>query len=1089
MRFDNIRKVSAHFPHCVDEGPGTATTEESPSTSVGAIGAARPSLNEVETATFDCHFCDRSFGTESGASLHEKSVHPAAYNERKEEEIASRVSVKPRWSEADRFLLKQRLGQTTEADRKDRANLWQVLALSFPGRTPESIKRQILTIADLRDTLSALDASPEQSPPAVQGGTQVEDTQLQNSNTDHDFTILQAIRSAAFECSQSEEGPVKVLGDLLDRVSGGANPSLEAVLKQLEELAGPPRTRSAQRKPPTAPAAPRGRGPSNTHTSEYKKVQQLWSKNKKACYEYVMTGARYSVDFSPETASNYWGALFGRESPPDEAPTVALCNPPSSQLWRAVTTDEVAAAVRSLGNSAPGLDEIDPIRLRRVPTAALVGALNYFLFVRKLPPSLKKCRTILIPKTDGGRSDPSQCRPITIGSVVVRVLHSVLATRLKFNLRFSSEQRGFIPGDGVCQNIQLLDHLIYSCRRRSREMFAAVVDVRKAFDSVSHNSIVRACRNFGLPAPMIQYIQDFYSGLCTFLDVGGCLSGPLAVRRGVCQGDPLSPLLFNMVVDEILRKLPTEVGVSIEDAKVSHLAFADDLILVSHSEAGLQHLIGMVESDYADRGLELNPQKTVTFGYRASAKFKQFAVARAVRVKVAGETPASVSVGEAFTYLGVRFQTNGRLRPNLDEFDSRLEKLKAAKLKPNQKVYLLRQFLLPEFGHELVLSRLSSGLLEAWDRSLRRFVRGVAHLPDQTPNSFLHCPIRLGGLGVPLLRNWVVRCLNNRLEKLKESENPTVQAFVKTEHYHKQLTQLRARLATAKISKRGRVMKAFTKNESEQATVKELMKQRDGFGFAEFGRTPVANAWIAGDTPYCSGGKWVNMIKLRINALPCGANAHRDGTSAPCRYGCVNQYGARGFGDGRETLNHILAGCRSLATRTGRLARHSALRDRLAGMLREQGFDVRTEVRLQSDDPSCQEVAQPDLIVRKDSRIFILDCAIGTESSVAWSLSKLATTKSSLYGQAWHARAARQIFGAGEKAHVSARGIVFGGRGAVESTSVATMLELGLSKRQVLLLAVIVLERSLKTYKLFMQGDRPRRAVRDIGPQPASGIT
>lgn len=65
------------------------------------------------------------------------------------------------------------------------------------------------------------------------------------------------------------------------------------------------------------------------------------------------------------------------------------------------------------------------------------------------------------------------------------------------------------------------------------------------------------------------------------LKVEKSFSEPISVRRDVKQGDPLSPLLFNYVMDWVLSELDPQLGVSLEDKwNLNHLAFADD---VSHS--------------------------------------------------------------------------------------------------------------------------------------------------------------------------------------------------------------------------------------------------------------------------------------------------------------------------------------------------------------------------------------------------------------------------------------------------------------------------------------------------------------------------
>lgn len=65
--------------------------------------------------------------------------------------------------------------------------------------------------------------------------------------------------------------------------------------------------------------------------------------------------------------------------------------------------------------------------------------------------------------------------------------------------------------------------------------------------------------------------------------------------RGVRQGDPLSPILFNLVFDRILNAISVEKGFRLQNSKLSHLVYADDLVVLSTSTKGLQEMIDGLE--------------------------------------------------------------------------------------------------------------------------------------------------------------------------------------------------------------------------------------------------------------------------------------------------------------------------------------------------------------------------------------------------------------------------------------------------------------------------------------------------------------
>lgn len=225
-----------------------------------------------------------------------------------------------------------------------------------------------------------------------------------------------------------------------------------------------------------------------------------------------------------------------------------------------------------------------------MPISILVRVLNIILWCGGLPRHLRMSRTIFIPKKDIS-TDPGDFRPITIPSVIVRQLHTILAKRLASALPLDSRQRAFIAADGCADNTTLVDLLLRDHQRRHACCYIASLDVSKAFDSVSHNAIFGSLESYGLPKQFIHYLKSVYETSGTRLIGEGWISETIYPSRGVKQGDPLSPVLFNIIIDRLLRSLPEDIGCSIGSARSNALAFADDLILCASTPTGLQLLI------------------------------------------------------------------------------------------------------------------------------------------------------------------------------------------------------------------------------------------------------------------------------------------------------------------------------------------------------------------------------------------------------------------------------------------------------------------------------------------------------------------
>lgn len=153
-------------------------------------------------------------------------------------------------------------------------------------------------------------------------------------------------------------------------------------------------------------------------------------------------------------------------------------------------------------------------------------------------------------------------------------------------IRHHAFQAGFVEGRGTSENVWLLNTVLGSAATRGSSTYAALLDFRKAFDSVSHNVLVGILKDLGLPPRLVGYIQMVYTH--TLLTLG---DDWFRQGRGVLQGDPLSPHLFNILIDYILAGLPRDIGVDVGGQKVGAISYADDIVLFASSRMGLSHIL------------------------------------------------------------------------------------------------------------------------------------------------------------------------------------------------------------------------------------------------------------------------------------------------------------------------------------------------------------------------------------------------------------------------------------------------------------------------------------------------------------------
>ncbi|GFW64535.1 retrovirus-related Pol polyprotein from type-1 retrotransposable element R2 [Trichonephila clavipes] len=170
----------------------------------------------------------------------------------------------------------------------------------------------------------------------------------------------------------------------------------------------------------------------------------------------------------------------------------------------------------------------------------------------------------------------------------------------------SPAQKGFMPHDGVIEQNFLINQHLEEVRRNQQDRLLAWLDISNAFGFVPHEVILNALIANGVDHEFVSLVSNIYSNSTTRVFAGDRLTDPINIKRGVKQGCPLSGMLFNLALDQVLRT----VQEGREDKAI--LAFADDLVLLAPSPEDMQDLLTLT-SEALDRiALRVNPNKCAT---------------------------------------------------------------------------------------------------------------------------------------------------------------------------------------------------------------------------------------------------------------------------------------------------------------------------------------------------------------------------------------------------------------------------------------------------------------------------------------------
>ena len=139
------------------------------------------------------------------------------------------------------------------------------------------------------------------------------------------------------------------------------------------------------------------------------------------------------------------------------------------------------------------------------------------------------------------------------------------------------------------------------------------IDYAKAFDCVDHNKLWKILKEIGIPDHLTCFMRNLYAGQEAIVRTGHGNTDWIQLGKGVQQGCILSPCLFNLYAEYILRNSwleEAQPGIRIAGRNISNLRYADDITLMVESEEELKSLLMKVKGESEKVGLKLNIQKT-----------------------------------------------------------------------------------------------------------------------------------------------------------------------------------------------------------------------------------------------------------------------------------------------------------------------------------------------------------------------------------------------------------------------------------------------------------------------------------------------
>ena len=192
----------------------------------------------------------------------------------------------------------------------------------------------------------------------------------------------------------------------------------------------------------------------------------------------------------------------------------------------------------------------------------------------------------------------------------------VLQARLQqsMNRELPDVQVGFSKDRGTRDQIANIRWIMEKAREFQKNIYFCFIDYAKAFDCVDHNKLWKILKEMGIPDHLTSLLRNLYAGQEATVRSGHGTTDWFQIGKGVCQGCILSPCLFNLYAEYIMRNAgldEAQAGIKIARRNINNpLRYTDDTTLMAESKEELKSLLMKVKEESEKVGLKLNIQKT-----------------------------------------------------------------------------------------------------------------------------------------------------------------------------------------------------------------------------------------------------------------------------------------------------------------------------------------------------------------------------------------------------------------------------------------------------------------------------------------------
>ena len=187
-------------------------------------------------------------------------------------------------------------------------------------------------------------------------------------------------------------------------------------------------------------------------------------------------------------------------------------------------------------------------------------------------------------------------------SHTMKLWERVIEHRLRRVMNVTKKQFGFMPRRSTTEAIFLLRQLMERYREQKKDLHMVFIDLEKAYDKIPRMVMWWALEKHKVPTKYITLIRDMYDRVVTSVHAGDSETDTFPITIGLHQGSALSPYMFSLVMDEVTKDIQGDIPWC--------MLFADDVVLVDETMAGVNKKLELWRQTLESKGFRLSKTKT-----------------------------------------------------------------------------------------------------------------------------------------------------------------------------------------------------------------------------------------------------------------------------------------------------------------------------------------------------------------------------------------------------------------------------------------------------------------------------------------------